>query len=508
MISWPWDSLIEGFDDETGFPKYDRRYTAEELREVLKTFFSNGVFTEQANAFAVTAGDGMQAIVSPGRCFIQGDVGVEDSARTMAFAAATSQPRYDTIVLRWDNNIDARSIDLYVKQGVASDKPVRPTLTRGETVWELGLCDIYIPSGTTSISQDRITDTRLDNARCGSVHPFQTIDTSTFFRQIQAAVDRAVELAEAAIDGTLYGQLENQLEEKVDKAGDEMSGDLTISKSDPSLSLNVPEYDASFRLHTYAQSKGNGRFAIFNANAGSNSLIIDEETDALRLAKPLPVASGGTGAKSAKEAASNLGLFTFVTDANVTGGSGNDTRAFWVDMPIGAYSFNQNDMLKGQPNQYCTLLHFKKNSSVIQQMLLCNSSTQGVWMRTLNGSQDTNDEQFANGGWCRLATVTSIAATRFDYGLSNKGIEMPQVQAGTVTMNFKDSGSSSVTVKFPSAFKGKPIVTMTLQQGVPLNHLPIFFVDNVSASGFTAHSYNSAASGNSASFSVGWVAVY
>lgn len=217
MISWPWDSVVEGFDEETGFPLYDRSYTAEEMREVLKTFFSNGVFTEQADAFATKAGDGMSVTVSPGRCFINGDVGVETAPRTMAFAAASSKPRYDTIVLRWDNNIDARSVDLYVKQGTAQDKPVRPTLTRGQTVYELGICDVYIPNGTTSITQDRITDTRLESARCGSVQPFQTIDTTTFFDQIQAAVDRATALAEEAIDGTLYGKLEGQISEIDDK---------------------------------------------------------------------------------------------------------------------------------------------------------------------------------------------------------------------------------------------------------------------------------------------------
>lgn len=211
MISWPWDAIVEGFDEETGFPLYDRSYTAEEMREVLMTFFSNGVFTEKADAFTTKAATGMSVTVSPGRCFIRGDVGVEVAPRAMAFGAASSKPRYDTVVLRWDNNLEARSIDLYVKQGVAADKPTRPTLTRGETVYELGICDVFIPASSTSISQDRITDTRLDTARCGSVKPFATVDTSTFYYQLQSAVDRAVELAEQAIDGTMYGKLEDQI---------------------------------------------------------------------------------------------------------------------------------------------------------------------------------------------------------------------------------------------------------------------------------------------------------
>lgn len=245
MISWPWDSVIEGFDQDSGFPLYDRSYTAEQLREVLMTFFSNGVFAEEPNAFTVKADEGMAVTVSPGRCFVQGDVGVERSDRTLVFGASTSQPRYDTIVLRWDNNLDARSIDLYVKQGVASDRPSRPSLTRGETVYELGICDVFIPANSDSIANGRITDTRLETARCGIVTPFATIDTTTFYnqiteyieresayiskeaerilkelendrdaqmRQLQAATDKAVQLAKDLVDETFAGDVLKMLE--------------------------------------------------------------------------------------------------------------------------------------------------------------------------------------------------------------------------------------------------------------------------------------------------------
>lgn len=246
MISFPWDSLVLGQNEETGFPIYDRGYKAAQLRTILLKVFSEGVFAEQPEAFTVTAGENMSVIVSPGTCHVRGDIGVEESNREIVFAASTKQPRIDTIVLRWDNNIDARSVDLYVKQGVASETPVRPTLTRAETVWELGICDVFIPANSTSISGDRITDTRLENSRCGIVTPFTTIDTTTFFNQIQAVVaertrylenesnriinelekssnsqmrelqaatDKAVDLAKDLIDETFAGQVLKMLED-------------------------------------------------------------------------------------------------------------------------------------------------------------------------------------------------------------------------------------------------------------------------------------------------------
>lgn len=209
MISFPWDSIVLGFDQETGFPLYDRGYKAEQLRTVLMKVFSQGVFDEQPDAFVVTENEGMSVLVSPGTCHIQGDIGVEDSTRQLVFTAASSLPRIDTVVLRWDNNIDARNIDLYVKQGVAAEVPVRPSLTRAETVWELGICDIFIPANSTAISGSRITDTRLETARCGIVTPFTTIDTTTFYNQIQAAIrDKLANIDELAnftyLDGGFY----------------------------------------------------------------------------------------------------------------------------------------------------------------------------------------------------------------------------------------------------------------------------------------------------------------
>lgn len=230
MISWPWDSLIEGFDEETGFPIYDRAYKAEELRMILRKVFSNGVFAETPEAFTVTPDRGMTISVSAGTCHIQGDVGVEKSSRTLILSADKSLPRIDSIVLRWDNNIDVRSIELFVKKGTPAAKPERPKLTRETSVWELGICDILVPANSTTISQTNITDTRLETERCGIVTPFTTIDTTTFFLQVQAALDesqedatrllrqleveirRAYELSQSLLDESFVGEVLSRLE--------------------------------------------------------------------------------------------------------------------------------------------------------------------------------------------------------------------------------------------------------------------------------------------------------
>lgn len=237
MISFPWDSVNLGLGDN-GFPLYDRAYKAEQLREVLKVFFSDGVFMRPAASFPVRAADGMKVIVSPGNCHIQGDIGVERSEREMVFQAASSADRIDTVVLRWDINIDARSIDLYVKQGVASATPARPALTRNESVYELGICDVFIPANSTSITQQRITDTRSESARCGFVVPFEDIDTTTFYNQIQSAIDDRISYLESE-SSRIVNRLDSDSDRIVRELDAESAGQMRALRAETDRAVRL-----------------------------------------------------------------------------------------------------------------------------------------------------------------------------------------------------------------------------------------------------------------------------
>lgn len=213
MRSFPWDSIIIGKNEEYGYPIIDRPSSAKDLRELYKTFFTNGVFLNEEDAFQVTPGDGMNIIVAGGKCGIEGTIGYEAAPRGLAIqASSTTADRIDTVVLRWNNNVEVRNIDLYVKTGVAQSVPVRPTLTRSESVWELGIADIFVAKNSGAISTARITDTRLQTNRCGAVTPFAKVDTTGFFDQLQEQTQIAVDLAQSAIDETLAGNLQSQID--------------------------------------------------------------------------------------------------------------------------------------------------------------------------------------------------------------------------------------------------------------------------------------------------------
>lgn len=186
MKSFPWDSTAEGLDED-GFPKYDRASSAADLQGIFGRFFSDGVTMDTGAALQVVAGSGMNVTVKPGWCCIKGTFGVEDKDRTLAVQGSDpSQDRIDTVVARWNRNVNARYVELYVVKGTPAPKPTRPALTRNASVHEIGLADVFIPAGSGAITQQRITDTRLETGRCGAMAPFEEIDTAEVVEQINA----------------------------------------------------------------------------------------------------------------------------------------------------------------------------------------------------------------------------------------------------------------------------------------------------------------------------------
>lgn len=200
MKSYPFTSQVTY--DMQGLPKYDRAVNSEFLRAVYAQFFSDGVFYDQSDRLQVVADTGMQVKVNPGSIHIRGAIGIEETERTLQVQAADTLDRIDTVVARLDLSLEARDIDLYVVKGAPAESPQPPVLTRDATVWEEGLANLFIAKNTSTIPQERITDTRLDPSRCGQVGaavqpPF---DTAAYFAQLEAAIKAHQGDAEAQIE--------------------------------------------------------------------------------------------------------------------------------------------------------------------------------------------------------------------------------------------------------------------------------------------------------------------
>lgn len=187
MQGFPFDSYLT-WDEETHLPSYDRGVSSKPLRNLIGQLFTTGVMPNPSNNLQVHAGtDGMTVVVSPGFAVIEGGLCLEENSRTLAITASDPQfDRIDTVVVRWNENDSARTADLHVVQGVPARNPIRPTLTREGSIYEIGIADIFVTKSVTTITNEKITDTRMESARCGIVSSVSEWDTTTIYQQIQS----------------------------------------------------------------------------------------------------------------------------------------------------------------------------------------------------------------------------------------------------------------------------------------------------------------------------------
>lgn len=155
---------------------YDRKYNANDYADNLAVVVGNGVLRSANDDLRVTA-SGMAVTVAAGRAWINGHFYHNDAP--LPFAAVTAPAggsRWDRIMLRLDNNLNARSIKLRYVQGTAANSPVKPAPVRSGNVYELVLADIYVGTNATSVI---VTDTRADEALCGWV--YSVVGDNSFF---------------------------------------------------------------------------------------------------------------------------------------------------------------------------------------------------------------------------------------------------------------------------------------------------------------------------------------
>ena len=215
MIGFPFDSHVTFESD--GTPVYDRAITSAPLRKLIAKLLTDGILPNPSTNLQVEAGSGMNVVVNPGFAICAGGLKLEENQRTLAIQAADSNyDRIDTVVLRWNDNDSERICDLYIVEGIPAASPLRPKLTRTESIWELGLADLFINKNSSAISNQRITDTRYESARCGIISAISEFDTTTLYQQVQADL-AGFKASEQADFITWFNDIKGQLSE--DAAG-------------------------------------------------------------------------------------------------------------------------------------------------------------------------------------------------------------------------------------------------------------------------------------------------
>lgn len=180
---------------ETGMFLDGRGYTASDLYKTIALLVGNGVYT---NELAPTAtNENMTITHGTGHAWINGVVYMNSTPFVLDIATADgSLNRYDSLMLRL--NLSINEVYAVIVQGAYAATPTPPACTRNAETFDLKICDIYVPAGCTKITQDQITDTRLNSSVCGvPVFPVEHLDMTSFYRQISADLSKFQEDEEA-----------------------------------------------------------------------------------------------------------------------------------------------------------------------------------------------------------------------------------------------------------------------------------------------------------------------
>lgn len=198
MRSGFFNSEIIGYDAEN-MPVFDRAEDAEFFANYFRQFISNGVFPNPSTNMQVLATEGMNVKIDVGVCYINGYMGWVEPAEIFEIEESDLQARIDRVVARLD--FADRRIKLAIKKGTAQGNPVAPELQRDYDIYEIGLADIRVNANVIEITQENITDLRLNTEICGVVAvPLQHVDTTTIFNQYMDWLKRVTGEAEANLE--------------------------------------------------------------------------------------------------------------------------------------------------------------------------------------------------------------------------------------------------------------------------------------------------------------------
>ena len=151
------------------YPLNGVTYDAEDVSTYLCTRTS-GVYSKDTN-YAVSVTGARQITVAPGLAWINYDdfKGVSACSREAVNLivpdADSTLPRIDRVVLQLDTAANLTAVRL--KPGIPAAAPEPPAILQNHNQYELGLCTVSVPAGSSVVTAADITDTRADEDVCG-----------------------------------------------------------------------------------------------------------------------------------------------------------------------------------------------------------------------------------------------------------------------------------------------------------------------------------------------------
>lgn len=191
----------------------DRLYNADQMSRIFEGLITDGVYESVANKLAVQPNSGMTIQIATGRGWFGRHWVNNDSEYKLTVAQSdVILNRYVAVVIKVDDTDAVRDALPYLKYSDFATTPVKPTMTRTETVKEYCLAYIYIKAGATAITASDIEDTRQDTNLCGWVTGLiDQITPDTLYTQFTALFNEWFSGLQDLIDENTETMLVNAL---------------------------------------------------------------------------------------------------------------------------------------------------------------------------------------------------------------------------------------------------------------------------------------------------------
>lgn len=142
---------------ESGFyePKNgDRKYSVENLNEILDGIVSDGIIPNISDEFEVTS-NGLNVVIGTGRALFDHIWIKNTEPIEMALNASTSK-RYDAVILEINKSEDVRETRIFVLEGDESSIPVKPLLQSDANIIQHALAYCLVNGNSVAIEDARV----------------------------------------------------------------------------------------------------------------------------------------------------------------------------------------------------------------------------------------------------------------------------------------------------------------------------------------------------------------
>lgn len=198
----------------------DRKYNALQMSSIFDGIIEDGVYSTIGDHFSVTAGTGNTVIVGTGRAWFNHTWTLNDADYPVTLEPSeVVLNRYDAIVIEVNGSNAVRGNSIKVIKGTPGSSPSKPSLAKGDSnIWQHPLAYVYVPAGSSSISQSNI-EYVVGKSECPFVvAAVQSVNIDALVAQWQDEFDTWFDNLEYQLSGDVAGNLQNQINQKADEA--------------------------------------------------------------------------------------------------------------------------------------------------------------------------------------------------------------------------------------------------------------------------------------------------